>query len=107
MTELTTAEDCQDLAQIRASIDVIDEQIVQLIAQRGAYVRCAARFKKDADAVRAPQRYAQLMERIRLLAVSHGADADIVVNTYKTLVDGFIGAELREHAALADAKVLS
>jgi isochorismate pyruvate lyase len=102
-----TPEQCADLAQLRAGIDAIDEQIVRLIAQRAGFVRRAAAFKKDADAVRAPDRYARMMARIGALAQANGVDADLVVATYKTLVDGFIAAELREHAALAGGKVAS
>ena len=45
---------CDSLEQVREKIDGLDRQIVGLIAERGAYVSQAARFKKDSDAVRAP-----------------------------------------------------
>ena len=47
---------CDSLEQVREKIDGLDRQIVGLIAERGAYVSQAARFKKDSDAVRAPKR---------------------------------------------------
>ena len=50
------AVNCDSLEQVREKIDGLDRQIVGLIAERGAYVSQAARFKKDSDAVRAPQR---------------------------------------------------
>ena len=49
------------LEQVREKIDGLDRQIVGLIAERGACVSQAARFKKDSDAVRAPQRVEQVV----------------------------------------------
>ena len=37
---------CDSLEQVREKIDGLDRQIVGLIAERGAYVSQAARFKK-------------------------------------------------------------
>ena len=44
------AVNCDSLEQVREKIDGLDRQIVGLIAERGAYVSQAARFKKDSDA---------------------------------------------------------
>ena len=63
-------EDCRSLAQVRAEIDRLDEQIVRLLAERGGYVLAAARFKNSADEVRAPQRVEQVIDNVRALAFS-------------------------------------
>jgi isochorismate pyruvate lyase len=59
------AVNCDSLGQVREKIDGLDRQIVGLIAERGAYVSQAARFKKDSDAVRAPQRVEQVIGKVR------------------------------------------
>ncbi|MBE0153531.1 chorismate mutase, partial [Serratia fonticola] len=44
------------IEDVRKAIDGIDSQLVSLIAERGRFVKAAAGFKKDQDAVRAPDR---------------------------------------------------
>lgn len=38
-------QDCAGMSDIRAEIDMLDEHIIKLIAQRFAYVKAAAKFK--------------------------------------------------------------
>ncbi|MDR2125891.1 MAG: chorismate mutase [Prevotellaceae bacterium] len=47
MKEVETAE---NLDEVRENIDRIDRQIVQLIAERGAFVRQASNFRRKAVA---------------------------------------------------------
>jgi isochorismate pyruvate lyase len=88
-------EDCTSLEQVRAEIDRLDAQIVPLLAQRGAYVLAAARFKDSAADVRAPQRVEQVIARVRALAQQHGALPEVVEGVYRTMIAAFIEAELR------------
>jgi isochorismate pyruvate lyase len=92
---MNTAEQCQSLAQVRAEIDRLDEQIVPLLAERGRYVLAAARFKANPDEVRAPQRVEQVIERVRALAERHGALPEVVDSVYRTMISAFIEVELR------------
>jgi isochorismate pyruvate lyase len=92
---MTSADDCQSLDQLRCEIDRLDEQIVRLLAERGDYVLAAARFKRSADEVRAPQRVEQVVARVRDLALKHGALPDVVERTYRTLITAFTDAEHR------------
>ena len=92
-------ENCQDLNAVRENIDRIDKQIVLLIAERGTYVKQAARFKKDADAVKAPQRVEQVIAKVRRLAEELGANSDLVETVYRNMINGFIQQELDEHTA--------
>ena len=89
----------QTLGQLREKIDMLDEQIVALLAQRALCVRDATRFKLDAFQVAAPARQAAVFERVRALALAHEAAfpglPDIIESTYRTLVGGFIAAEGR------------
>jgi isochorismate pyruvate lyase len=85
------------LDDVRAAIDRIDDQIVALLAQRQQQVKAAAAFKADDAAVRAPDRRAALMARLRERSVEEGVDPEVVAATYTAMVDAFIGLELREH----------
>lgn len=85
------------LAALRERIDTLDEQIVELFAQRALCVRDATRFKRDAFQVAAPARQAEVFARVRALAARHEADfpglPDIMESTYRTLVAGYIAGE--------------
>ena len=91
---------CQNLEDVRAHIDELDRQIVGLIAQRGAYVSQAARFKKDSNAVKAPQRVEQVFLKVRALAEELGANPHVTEQVYRAMVAAFIQQELAELATL-------
>ena len=84
------------LADVRAAIDGIDGEIVDLLAARQALVRRAGRLKRDAAAVRAPDRVAAVVGRVREVAVRAGADPGLVERVYRTMIDAFIQLELAE-----------
>ena len=91
----TNPDQCESLAQVREQIDRIDAQIVQLLAERGGYVLAAARFKRSAAEVRAPQRVEQVIARVRALAEQRGAMPDVVERIYRELIEAFTDAEQR------------
>ncbi|MGE5470989.1 MAG: chorismate mutase [Bacteroidota bacterium] len=91
---------CTSLDEVRLNIDRLDRELVALIAERGAYVVQAARFKKTADEVAAPQRVARVIERVRALAQETGADPAVVEATWRAMIAAFIAAEHAAHAAL-------
>lgn len=91
---------CESLDQVRTHIDAIDRQIVSLIAQRGAFVKQAAAFKKSTDDVRAPQRVEQVIKKVVVLANELEANAAVVEQVYRAMISGFIEAELAVHSSL-------
>lgn len=88
---------CTNLADVRANIDRLDDDIVRLIAERAMYVKDAARFKRDAFQVSAPARQAQVFDKVRALATRHNpgfANLEQVVDTtYRAMVAAFIANE--------------
>ncbi|MCP1508940.1 isochorismate pyruvate lyase [Pseudomonas marginalis] len=95
------AANCTTLEQVRSNIDRLDQQIVTLLAERGQYVSQAARFKKDTDGVKAPQRVEQVISKVRDLSQAVGANPDVTEQVYRAMIAAFIQQELAEHAALA------
>ena len=95
-------EDCSSIEEVRAQIDRIDPQIVALLAERGAYVKQAARFKKSSDDVKAPQRVEQVIAKVTALSQELGANPVVTEQVYRAMIAAFINAELAEHAALKD-----
>lgn len=88
---------CDNLAQVRERIDALDQQIVALLAERGRYVKDAARFKRDAFQVSAPQRQQQVFDKVRRLAEETGAYPEVVDACYRAMVAGFIAREQLDH----------
>ncbi|WP_191578842.1 chorismate mutase [Achromobacter insolitus] len=88
---------CGNLADVRANIDRLDDEIVRLIAERAMYVKDAARFKRDAFQVSAPARQAQVFEKARALAQRHNPGftnlEQVVDATYRAMVAAFIANE--------------
>lgn len=84
------------LTEVRAAIDGIDDQIVALMAQRQHHVKAAAVYKADEAEVRAPERRAALIARLRERAAREGVDPVVVAVTYTAMVDAFVALEMRE-----------
>jgi isochorismate pyruvate lyase len=91
---------CNSIEEVRAEIDRLDRQIVSLLAERGGYVKQAARFKKTAADVKAPARVKQVIAKVRALAEESGANPNITEQVYRTMIATFIEAEIQEHARL-------
>jgi isochorismate pyruvate lyase len=73
---------------------------VALLAERGSYVKQAARFKNTTDDVKAPQRVEQVIAKVRALAQELGANPKMTEQVYRAMIAAFIEAELAEHATL-------
>jgi isochorismate pyruvate lyase len=88
------------ISEVRSRIDQIDEQIVKLLAVRQKLVKEAARHKTDEHAVRAPDRRAAMMTRLRDLAIRECVSPEVVRRMYDAMIDAFIDLELQEHARI-------
>ena len=97
---MTRLAQSASLAEVRHNIDRLDRQLVALIAERGAYVRQAAGFKKSAEEVPAPQRVAQVLAKVDALAIELGADPAVVDATWRAMIAAFIDAERLAQAAM-------
>ena len=95
---------CTTLEEVRSNIDRLDQQIVTLLAERGRYVSQAARFKKDTDGVKAPQRVEQVITKVRELSETVGANPEVTEQVYRAMIAAFIEQELAEHRALANSQ---
>ena len=101
MTPPSDPTDATSLDEVRAAIDAIDEELVELLARRGRWVHRAAAFKADEDAVRDPGRVEAVVRRVRDRAVEVGADPDVVEDTFRAMIAAFVDAELEAHGGTA------
>lgn len=90
-----------DLTRIRDNIDALDGEIIALIARRQAEVVAAGVAKRGqtTDAVRAPARVEDVIQRVRMRAVQVGASPTVVEATYRAMIGAFIDLELGVHRA--------
>lgn len=95
-------ENCQSIENVRTNIDRIDRQIVTLLAERDAYVKQAAKFKKTTADVEAPRRVEQVISKVTVLAKELGADPEVTEQVYRAMIAAFINAELAEHASIQE-----
>lgn len=87
-------QDCESLEEVRREIDRVDRALVALLAERGGYVRQAARFKRDAAAVRAPDRVERVVAGALALAGELGASPRVTERVYRTMIAAFIEEEM-------------
>lgn len=80
---------CVTLGEVRDNIDRIDREIVRAMAERGKYVREAARFKKSAAEVEAPQRVEQVVAKAKALAAEDGLPPEVAEATYRAMIKAF------------------
>ena len=76
----------EDLEQIRKQIDVIDEQIVKLIAERRSYMPAVAAYKKKNNLpLFQPERENELLASKKELAGRLNVDS-VLINKIYTLI---------------------
>lgn len=87
---------CNNLEEVRANIDRIDDEIIRLIAERGTYVVQASAFKKDEAGVKDTARVEKVIEKVRGKAEEYGADPDMVEAIYREMISRFVDMEMSE-----------
>ena len=85
---------CLSMAEVRAEIDALDRAIVALLADRLHYIDEAARIKQSRDQVRDEARVADVLRKVEAEARRLGANAGVLVATYRTLIESSIRHEL-------------
>lgn len=89
------ADQCQTMAEVRAEVDVLDRELVMLLARRFDYMRAAARIKPDRDMVRDEARKAEVIANVRAEAVRLGVPEALVGEMWEQLVEASIAYELK------------
>ena len=84
---------CKDMSEVRAAIDAIDREIVQLLADRLHFIEEAARLKSDRGKVRDDIRVVDVLAKVRATARASGIDPDLVSNVYRELIERSIAHE--------------
>lgn len=88
------------LTQVRADIDKIDSEILQLLARRQKFVEQAGQLKRgqSTDVVVASERVTQVIKDRRAQANELGLDMDVAEKIWRAMIAAFTQLELRVHA---------
>lgn len=93
--DVSRRKHCLSMAEVRSEIDTLDRAIVALLADRLHYIDEAARLKQHRDQVRDEARIADVLGKVEAEARRLGANAGVLVETYRTLIEQSIAYELR------------
>lgn len=85
---------CTTMAQVRAEIDRLDEELVRLFARRAACIDRAAQIKAEVDLpARIDSRVEEVVQNVRRHAATHGLPPDLVEKLWRRLIDWSIARE--------------
>ena len=87
---------CSTLEEARGAIDQVDEEIVKLIAQRNDYIKQIAHFKTSVDEVKAEERVADVINRVRAQAIELDLSPNLINDLYVRMIDGMVESEIAE-----------
>lgn len=87
---------CATLSEARTEIDKVDEEIVKLIAKRNEYIKQIAHFKSSIDEVKADDRIADVISRVREQAISLDLSPNLINDLYVRMIDGMVESEIAE-----------
>jgi len=87
---------CNSLEEVRAAIDLLDDQIVELIAKRNSYIKQAANFKNTVDEVKTQDRIDYVVQKARAKALEYNLSPNLVEELYRVMIDEMVESEIAE-----------
>lgn len=80
------AEDCQNMTEVRAEIDRVDQALVDLLAERWSYVDRAWVFKRSPDEASVPWRNRDVIEKVRARAEIAGMPPEMAEALWRLII---------------------
>ncbi len=94
MTErMKTAAQCETKADVRAEIDRLDQQLINLFAERHEYVIRMAAIKTNPHEAYDPERIEAVIKKVRDRALEKQLDEDQAELIWRTLIDWNVNFE--------------
>ena len=87
------AKDCTDMSEVRAEIDRIDGELVDLIAQRFSYVDRAWQLKKNPGDAYVPWRIQQVIDKVKVHATDKGLPPELTEALWRQMIGWFVQYE--------------
>lgn len=89
-------DECNDLGDIRCEIDRLDNEIINLLGHRLAYVLAAAEFKKCEEDIPAPERVKAMLVDRRAWGKDVGLDEYFIQEIFEQIIKWYIATQI-EH----------
>src|SRR6478672_994953 len=93
-------KDCRNMDEVRAEIDRIDRELVDLIGERFTYVDRAWQLKASPAEARVPWRIQQVIDKVRARAGEQGLPIELTEALWRQMIGWFIQYEeekIRSH----------
>jgi len=87
---------CNTLEETRMEIDKLDDQIVELIAARNAYVKQLAHFKNSVEEIKTEDRISGVISRVRSKAIEFDLSPNLINELYIRMIDEMVDSEVSE-----------
>ena len=87
-------EQCTTMTEVRRGVDLTDDALIALLAQRFGYMDAAARIKNDRQAVRDEERKAHVIANAKTSAGIAGIPVEPIAEIWECLVEASIAYEL-------------
>ena len=87
---------CTTLDEARVAIDVVDREIVELIAKRNEYIKQIAHFKTSVEEVKEEGRISDVISKVRAQAISLDLSPNLINDLYIRMIDGMVESEIEE-----------
>ena len=87
---------CKTLEEARVEIDLLDKEIVSLIAKRNDYIKQIAHFKTSVEEVKAEDRVSEVISNVRKQAISLELSPNLINDLYVRMIDGMVESEIAE-----------
>ncbi len=87
---------CNSLEETRTEIDKLDDQIVELIAARNAYVKQLAHFKNSVEEIKAEDRITDVISRVRSKAIEFDLSPNLINELFIRMIDDMVDSEVAE-----------
>jgi len=87
---------CNTLEEVRSEIDLLDTQLVELIAQRSHLIRQAAAFKESIAEVKAEDRIEFILQRSRHHAIEMGISPNMISELFEIMINEMVETEIAE-----------
>ena len=78
---------CSTLEEARSEIDIVDKEIVELIAKRNDYIKQIAHFKTSVEEVKAEERISDVISNVRAQAISLDLSPNLINDLYVRIID--------------------
>ena len=96
MPTLTPPQNCNTMQDLRAEIDKLDRQLIEMLVTRASYIDRASQLKPgEGLPARIPERVEEVVQRVRASSDALGMDPDLVEKLWRILIDWSIAREER------------